>query len=106
MILSFSIWPDLALALESRLAGGGTSKIVIPTRVVPTDGANCRGSASANPMVRDAGLVIEMAQVGRCSSANRRSPSCSILLLEVAITKVVKASSCNTRGVDRLFGGR
>src|SRR4051812_46011192 len=33
-------------------------------------------------MVRDPGLVIEMARVGRYSSANRRSTSCSILLRE------------------------
>ena len=31
---------DLALALESWLAGDGDAEIVIPTCVVPTDGAN------------------------------------------------------------------
>ena len=44
-------------------------------------------------MVRDPGLVIEMAQVGRYSSANRRNSSSSILLLDEAITKEAKASA-------------
>ena len=39
----------------------------------------------------------EMTQVGRCSSANRRSPSCSILLLEDAITGEAKASAHKAR---------
>ena len=51
-------------------------------------------------MVRDPGLVIEMAQVGRYSSAKRRSSSCSILLLEEAITKEAKASAHIARVVD------
>ena len=51
-------------------------------------------------MVRDPGLVIEMAQAGRYSSANRRSSSCSILLLEEAITKEAKASAHRARVVD------
>ena len=51
-------------------------------------------------MVRDPGLVIEMEQVGRYSSANRRSTSYLILLREGAITREVKASSRKTRGVD------
>ena len=46
------------------------------------------------------GLVIEMAQVGRYSSANRRSSSYSILLLEEAITKEAKASAHKARIVD------
>ena len=48
-------------------------------------------------MVRDPGLVIEMAQVGRYSSANRRSSSCSILLLGDAITEEAKASAHKSR---------
>src|ERR1041385_3103478 len=48
-------------------------------------------------MVRDPMLVIEMAQVGRYSSANRRSTSCSILLREGAITAEAKASSRKAR---------
>ena len=55
-------------------------------------------------MVRDPGLVIEMAQVVRYSSANRRSTSCSILLLEGAITMEAKASSPKTRKVDCMMG--
>ena len=51
-------------------------------------------------MVRDPGLVIEMAQVGRYSSANRRITSCSILFREGAITREAKASSRKTRRVD------
>ena len=51
-------------------------------------------------MVRDPGLVIEMAQVGRYSSANRRISSCSILLLEGVITKEAKASAHRARVVD------
>ena len=51
-------------------------------------------------MVRDPGLVMEMAQVGRYSSANMRSSSCSILLLEEAITKEAKASAHWARVVD------
>ena len=51
-------------------------------------------------MVRDLGLVIEMEQVGRYSSANKRSTSCSILLREGAITREVKVSSHKTRRVD------
>ena len=51
-------------------------------------------------MVRDPGLVMEMAQVGRYSSANRRSSSFSILLLEEAITKEAKASAHKARVVD------
>src|ERR1043165_7965582 len=51
-------------------------------------------------MARDPGLVIEMEQVGRYSSANRRSTSCSILLHEGAITREAKASSRKTRRVD------
>ena len=51
-------------------------------------------------MVRDPGFVIEMEQVGRYSSANRRSTSCSILLREGAITREAKASSHKTRRVD------
>ena len=51
-------------------------------------------------MVKDPGLVIEMAQVGRYSSANRRSSSCSILFLEGAITKEAKVSAHKTRDVD------
>ena len=54
----------------------------------------------ANPMVRDPGLVIEMAQVGRYSSVNRRSSSCSILLLEEAITKEAKANAHKAWVVD------
>ena len=38
--LSSSSGLDLVLALESWLAGDGTAEIVIPTYVVPTDGAN------------------------------------------------------------------
>ena len=44
-----------------------------------------------------------MAQVGRYSSANRRSTSCSILLLEGAITREAKASSRKTRRVDYML---
>ena len=55
-------------------------------------------------MVRDHGLVIEMEQVGRYSSANRRSTPCSILLLEGAITMEAKASSHKTRRVDCTMG--
>ena len=51
-------------------------------------------------MVRDPGLVIEMAQVRRYSSANRRSSSCSILLLEEAITKEAEASAHRAKVVD------
>ena len=51
-------------------------------------------------MVRDPGFIIEKEQVGRYSSANRRSTSCSILLCEGAITREVKASSRKTRRVD------
>src|SRR3954468_20368341 len=91
--LNLSSRLDMPLVLGLRFAGDGTAEIVIPTCVVPTDGTNCRGSAPANPMVRDPGLVIEMAQVGRYSSANRRSTSCSILLCEGAITVEAKASS-------------
>src|SRR3954467_1258400 len=76
------------------------AEIVFPTCEVPTAGANCRGSASTNPMVRDPGLVIEMAQVGRYSSANRRSPSCSILLLRETITGEAKASADEARVID------
>ena len=57
-------------------------------------------------MVRDPGLVIEMALVGRYSSANMRSTSCSILLLEGAITREGKASSRKTRGVDWILDDR
>ena len=56
-------------------------------------------------MVRDPGLVIEMAQVERYSSANRRSTSFSILLLEGAITMEAKAISRKSRE-SRLRGGR
>ena len=38
--LSFSSGLDLVLALGSWLARDGTAEIVIPTFVVPTDGAN------------------------------------------------------------------
>ena len=55
-------------------------------------------------MVRDPGLVIEMEQVGRYSSANRRSSSCSILLLEGAITMEANASSHKTMRVDCMMG--
>ena len=51
-------------------------------------------------MVRDPGLFIEMAQAGRYSSANRRSSSRSILLLEEAITKEAKASARRARVID------
>ena len=51
-------------------------------------------------MARDPRLVIEMAQVGRYSSANKRSSSCSILLLEEAITKEAKADARRARVVD------
>ena len=54
-------------------------------------------------MVRGPGLVIEKGQFGRYSSVNRRSTSCSILLLEGAITKEAKANSHKTRGVDWLL---
>ena len=51
-------------------------------------------------MVRDPGLVIEIAQVGRYSSANRRSTSCSILLLRDPITGAAKASAHKARVID------
>ena len=54
-------------------------------------------------MVRVPGLVIEMAQVGRYSSANRRSSSCSILLLGEAITEEAKASAHKARVTDRVL---
>ena len=57
-------------------------------------------------MVRDPGLFIDMAQVERFSSANRRSSSCSILLLEGAITKEAKASPHKTRVVDWVLDDR
>ena len=38
--LNFSSGLDLALALELWFAEDGTAEIVIPTCVVPTDGAN------------------------------------------------------------------
>ena len=69
---------DLVLAFEPRLAEDGTAEIMIPTYVVPTDGANLRGSASANPMVRDLGLVIGSIGWTISSSANRRIRSCLI----------------------------
>src|ERR1041385_5383640 len=81
-------------------AGDEATEIVIPTCGVPTNGANGRGSASANHMVRDPGFIIEKEQVGRYASANRRSTSCSILLREGAITREAKASSRKTRIVD------
>src|ERR1041385_9135308 len=59
--------------------------------------------AEANTMVRDPGLVIEKEQVGRYSSTNRRSTSCSILLREGAITGEAKVSSRKTRRVDRVL---
>src|SRR3954469_7026726 len=97
VILNPSSGLDLVLALELRFAEDGTVKIVIPTCVVPTDGANCRGSAPANPMVRDPWLVMKMAQVERYSSANRRSSSCSILFLGEVITGESKASAHKAR---------
>ena len=51
-------------------------------------------------MVRDPGLVMEMAQVGRYSSANRRSTSCSILLIGDVIKGEAKASAHKARVVD------
>src|ERR1043165_6717121 len=51
-------------------------------------------------MVRDPWLVIGMAQVGRYSSANKRSSSCSILLLGDAITEEAKASAHKARVTD------
>ena len=51
-------------------------------------------------MVRDPGFIMEKEQVGRYSSANRRSTSCSILLCEGAITREAKANSRKTRRVD------
>ena len=54
-------------------------------------------------MVRDPGLVIEMAQVERYSSANRRRSSFLILLLEEAITKEAKAGAHKARVVDCLL---
>src|SRR3954469_14121471 len=97
VILNPSSGLDLVLALELRFVGDGTVEIVIPTCVVPTDGANCRGSAPANPMVRDPGLVMKMAQVGRFSLANSGSSSCSILLLGELITGKAKASAHKAR---------
>ena len=58
VILNPSSGLDLVLALELWLAEDVTAEIVIPTCVVPTDGANWRGSTPANPMVRDPGLVM------------------------------------------------
>ena len=58
VILNSSGRLDLVLALELWLAEDGTTEIVIPTCVVPTDGTNCRGCTPANPMVRDPGLVM------------------------------------------------
>ena len=52
------------------------------------------------------GLVIEMEQVGRYSSANRRSTSCSILLREGAITREAQASSRKIREVDWMLDDR
>ena len=46
-------------------------------------------------MARDPALLIEMAQVGRYSSANRRSTSCSILLLGDVITEEGKANKAS-----------
>ena len=40
VILNPSSGLDLVLALELRFAEDGTAEIVIPTCVVPTDGAN------------------------------------------------------------------
>ena len=57
-------------------------------------------------MVRDPGLVIEMEQVGQYSSANRRSTSCSILLLEGAITREAKETSRKTSRVDSMLDDR
>ena len=54
-------------------------------------------------MVRDPGFVMEKEQVGRYSSANRRSTSCSILLCEGTITREAKASSRKTRRVDGML---
>src|SRR3954471_15846314 len=51
-------------------------------------------------MVRDPGIVIEMSQVGRYSSATRRSSSCSILLLGETITREAKASAHKARVAD------
>ena len=42
----------------------------------------------------------EMAQVGRCSSANRRSRSCSILFLGDTITGKAKAGAHKARVTD------
>src|SRR3954462_7212386 len=98
--LNLSSRLDLPLVLGLRFAGDGTAEIVIPTCAVPTDGANCRGSAPANPMVRDPGLVMKMAQVRRYSSANRRSSSCSILLRGDAIIREAEAGARKARVVD------
>ena len=40
VILNPSSGLDLVLALELRFAKDGTAEVVIPTCVVPTDGAN------------------------------------------------------------------
>src|SRR3954468_15815375 len=91
---------DLPLVLGLRFAGDRTAEIVIPTCVVPTDGANCRGSAPANPMVRDPGLVMKMAQVRRYSSANMRISSCSILLLGEVIAQEAETGTRKARVGD------
>ena len=51
-------------------------------------------------MARDPGFIIEKEQVGRYSSANRRSTSFSILLREGVITREAKENSRKTRRVD------
>src|SRR3954464_3820819 len=98
--LNLSSRLDLPLVLGLRFPGDETAEIVIPTCVVPTDCANCRGSASTNPVVKDPGLVMKVAQVGRYSSANRRSSSCSILLRGGVITGEAKAGARKARVVD------
>src|ERR1043165_4759618 len=64
------------LALVFELSGvddDETAEIAFPTCAVPTDGANCRGSAPANPMVRDPGLVGEVTGWTISSLVNRRT---------------------------------
>ena len=47
---------------ELQFAASGAGEITIPARVFPTDGANCRGVTTADPMLE----VLGFRREGRC----------------------------------------
>src|SRR4051812_41373943 len=93
----------VAGVVASLIAGGEAAEIAFSNLCVSHRRRQLTRISPGKSHGRGPWVSHEMAQVGRYSSANRRSTSCSILLLGDVITWEAKASAHKARVIDRLL---